>query len=112
MKIINLAAMLLICGCTLEPAITVEVPEGAIQRNTSINVEWPDVVEYFADQIETKAECEFNKLPENEHGFIGKCISNCCLWIYNDGSCVERWCLSLESVCGWELTDWNCLEGR
>jgi hypothetical protein len=102
----------LIIGCTLEPNITIDVPEGAIERTTAINVEWPDVREYFQELLTLDTQCEFNDLPENNEGFIAKCTSNCCLWIYEADACVERWCLNLENHCGWELTDWNCLESR
>lgn len=109
---ISAALVLAIIGCTLEPNITVEVPEGAVENVTNINVDWSDIGEYLAKQIEAQASCEFNELPNNEHGFVAKCTSNCCLWFYYDGTCLERWCLNLDNSCGWELTDWNCLASR
>jgi|TARA_R110002074_G_scaffold35573_2_gene97228 hypothetical protein len=99
-------------SCTLQPDITVQVPEGAVQRSTSINVDWPDIEGFLQEQIGTEVACDFNELPENSEGFIAKCTSNCCLWVYEADVCVERWCLNLENNCGWELTDWNCLESR
>ena len=112
--IFSVASLTMVLGCTLEPDITVEVPEGAVEHSTVINVDWPDwpdTAAYFLKQIEQEAPCEFNELPSSDEGDVAKCSSNCCLWIYHDADmCVEQWCLNLENSCGWELTDWNCLE--
>jgi len=103
----------LFIGCTLEPDITIDVPKGAIDRTTTVNVDWPDDLKaYLEEQLKTQAECEFNILPQNSEGFIAQCTYNCCLWVYEADACVERWCLNLENSCGWELVDWNCLESR
>ena len=109
---ISAALVLAMFGCTLEPNITIDVPEGAIERTTAINVEWPDIREYLQKQLGIGEQCDFNDLPENNEGFIAKCTYNCCLWVYEADACVERWCLNLDNSCGWELIDWNCLESR
>jgi hypothetical protein len=101
--------MFILISCSIEPDVTVDVPEGAFVSNTSINVEVPDIAKALLDQIESSAVCEFEQLPSSDEGFIAKCVTNCCLWVYEDDYCIERWCLNLKTQCGWELIDWNCI---
>lgn len=102
--------LILLVSCKLEPNITVDVPKGAVERHTSINVDFPETEQQLQESLDKESECEFNDLPQSNEGFVAKCTYNCCLWVYNVDTCVERWCLNLETSCGWELTDWNCHE--
>lgn len=109
MKIVTSLLFFVLIGCSIEPDITVDVPEGAFVSNTSINIDPTAVEEKLRELIEREVPCEFEQLPSNDEGFIAKCTSNCCLWVYEEDYCVERWCLNIETQCGWKLIDWNCV---
>ena len=53
--LVNYKYLLLLAAlqaCTLEPNITVDVPAGAIERTTAINVEWPDVRAFLQEKLD------------------------------------------------------------
>jgi len=108
MKKIVVAIVMLASSCTL-PDISVDIPEGAIKNETSISVEMEEFLKE-AIQSQQQSACDFTELPRGDEGEILKCYSNCCLWSYYNGFCVERWCLQLENACGWQMVDQNCSE--